>query len=169
VSKTTLDVEYARKSVEAARQCRDLTEALQHGKDRWGEVEPLIRALEAHLQSSSLDSSVAVWELVVALLRVLDCDHRMRAVARTTSGGITEEKTRLVVLLQELGECLASDGTESLQRRFDGTYSLDPVRVDPKAALELLMVLPLPTLYYPESRTQRLKKEPQIVSKVQLT
>ncbi len=164
MSRGTLDLNYMGRSVEAARQCRELIGALRHREDRWGEVEALVRALEALLQSSSAGRPVAPWKLTLAWLRTLDCDRRLRAAARSPSGRVTEESARLAVLLRELHECLAGDGAESLRERFNGTYSLDPVRVDAKVALDLLSALPLPTLYYAEKedvwRGRRMRSTP---------
>jgi hypothetical protein len=150
MSTVTLDPEHARRSIEASRQCRELVGALTQGKNRWGEIEALVRTLEAHLQSSSEERPVALWKLALACLRALDSEHRLRTAARSSSGGVTEESARLAVLLRELEECLAEVGTESSRGHSDGTYSLDSVQFDAKAALDLLSVLPLPTLYYTE-------------------
>jgi hypothetical protein len=155
MSRATLDVKHAIKSVEAAHQCRELIRALQQGKDKWDDLEALVCAIDTLLQSSSAGRPVIPWRLAVACLRALDCERRLRAAARSHSGGVAEETARFAVLLRELEECLAGVGAESSRGGSDAACSLDSARFDPTAALELLAVLPLPTLYYTEKEDAR--------------
>jgi len=152
---TTLDPEHALKSVQLARQCRELMAALGSGQDRWGDTEGLICALEAHLQTSSVGRQTSLWQLALALLRVLESDQRLQMAARSSSGGITERASRLAILLGELDEFLKSEEADPFRERFQTIYSLNPTRVDRKAALDLFSELILPTTYYVEKEDPR--------------
>jgi hypothetical protein len=150
MSRATLDLDHTRRSVELARKCRELTEDLRQGKDKWREIETHICELETHLRSSSVSRAVVPWRLALVLLRGLNSDRRLREAARSASGSVTEESARLTILLRELEECFAGMRGESSRGASEGTNILDSTHFDPKAALDLLSVLPLPTLYYAE-------------------
>src|SRR5207253_2257155 len=107
MSKTTLDVDHTRRSLELARRCRELTQALRQGEQEWRQIEVLIGELETHLGVSSAGCVVIPWRLALALLRAVNSSRRLREAARAPSGGVAEESARLTVLLRELEECLA--------------------------------------------------------------
>jgi hypothetical protein len=141
MSKTTLDVDYTRRSLELVRKCRELAQTLRHVEQEYRQIEILIDELETHLRVSPDGRAVISWRLALALLRAVGSSRRLRELARTPSGGVADESARLTVLLRELEECLAVMGPLS-------TYCIDLAHFDSKAALDLLSVLPLPALYY---------------------
>ncbi len=85
--------------------------------------------------------------MAIRFLRALAADRELREIARTKIGDVTAARTRLGILLHEVGEAVADTEDDGLQARLLASFDAAEMRFTPEVALRALAGLTLPTLY----------------------
>ena len=148
-----MDIQQAHKSVKLARAIRSILNSVENdGEQKSQEVAGLVQRIEKILNETPNDKTPWEWRTMDAGLCVLASQFACRRIARGGEGDLQVERLKLDVLTEQLKELLSQvsyqlpDGLEEARQTLLGEGDCDGGTLG-----NLLLALPLPTLYWRKS------------------